>query len=231
MTLLELIVALAIFAVVGSAMVPVISGTMGSRRDASARVALDAEARSIVDRLEQDIGSNLDAGFAGALPPRLLAPVPPGHKPDAERVIVETTTLVSRGVTAADAFVGGEDVAALSVDRGDQADVLWRIDADGRLIRQEIRPPRIEPVDWATIPSEVVSERAAVVLEFYEPETWADAWDSGIGGPHQAHVPVAVRATVTVGKDPALSVELVSTVVLPVVETAIDLRRAAGEAP
>jgi len=231
MTLLELLVALSIFAVVGSALYPVITGAIGSRKDATARYQLVAEARTILDRLEQDITSNIESGFAGTLPPRFVATAPSGHRSDTERIVLESTTLVARGVTPADAFVGGEDVAALAVDRGDQAHVLWRIDSSGRLLRQQVRPPRIDPVDWSRIPVEVVSERATLVLEFYEPQTWLEAWDSRETGARRGRAPMAVRTTVNVGDSANEGIELVSTVVLPVVETASDVRRPAQGEP
>lgn len=231
LTLLELMVALSIFAVVGTALYPVITGAIGSRKDATARYELVGEARSILDRLEQDIESNIDPGFQGTLPPRFVATAPSGHRSDTDRIVLETTTLVARGVTAADAFVGGEDVSALAIDRGDQAQVRWRMDSSGRLLRQELRPPRIEPVDWTKVPVEVVSERATVLLEFYEPETWLEAWDSGETGIHRGRAPMAVRTTVNVGDGDAEGIELVSTVVLPVVETASDRKRSGGGTP
>lgn len=231
MTLLELLVALAIFAFLGSALFPVMTGALGSRTDATARIGLDAEARAILDRLEQDIAGNFEAGFRGPLPVRFLAPAPPGRTTAAERILLETTTLVARGVTAADAIAGGEDMGKVAADRGDQAHVRWRIDESGRLLRQELRPPREEPVDWTEVPFEVLSARAAVVLEFYEPEIWLSSWDSGETGAHRGRAPVAVRTTVTVGEDADRGLELVSTVVLPVVETAVDVRRARGNEP
>ena len=219
MTLLELLVALSIFAVLSTAMFPVINGALSSRSDATERSALDTEARVILDRLEQDIAGNIDPGYTGTTPPRFVAPAPPGRSGAGEHVILETTTLVSRGVASADAFAGGEDVAALSVNRGDQAHVLWRIDGDGRLLRQEVRPPAITPVDWSKVPFEVLSERAAVVLEFYEPQQWLEAWDSGESGLHRNRAPVAVRTTLTIEDAGRVPFELVSTVVLPVVDT------------
>lgn len=225
MTLLELLVAMAIFAVIGSALMPVINGAISSRAGATERKALDAEARTILDRLEQDIASSFDTGFSGLVPPRFLAPPPAGRFADGERVLLETTTLVTRGVTATDARLGGEDTAVLSVDRGDQAHVLWRMDADGRLLRHEIRPPSVQPVDWGSVPFEVLSERAAVVLEFYEPETWLESWDSTVTGVRQRRAPIAVRTTLTMDGGANTALELVSTVVVPVIETASDFER------
>jgi prepilin-type N-terminal cleavage/methylation domain-containing protein len=223
MTLLELLVALAIFAIIGGALYPVISGTLSSRAAATSRYGIDAEARRILDRLEQDIAGNLDVGLQGPVPPRFLAPIATGA--GSERTILEMTTLVTRGVTPADGFVGGEDVAALSVDRGDQAHVLWRVDSAGRLLRQEVRPPRIDPVDWTQVPVEVMSERAAVVLEYYEPPAWNESWDSTESGPHRGKSPSAVRTTLTIDDGGDRPFEIVSTAVVPQVETFLDPNR------
>lgn len=231
-TLLELLAAMAIFALMAGSLYPVISGALEGRRAATARSRMDAEARAILDRLEQDIAGNIDAGFPADKARRFVAATAPDRRADAERVLLETTTLVARGVTPADAFLSGEDVGALSIDRGDQAQVLWRIDGDGRLLRQELRPPRAEPPDWAELPFEVLSERAAVTLEFYEPETWLPTWNSAESGPQRGRAPVAVRATVTIhGDDPgggleggASPLELVASMILPVVESSGDAR-------
>ncbi|MFN2376025.1 MAG: hypothetical protein ABR538_05790, partial [Candidatus Binatia bacterium] len=200
-------------------------------RDAAARVALAAEARMILDRLEQDLASNVHAGFQGPVPVRFVAAAPRSR--DAERVLVELTTLVARGVTAADAppaaaQSGDAEGPPSGADRGDLAQVVWRIDASGRLLRQEMRPPRLEPVDWATWPVEVMSERATVALEFYEPTIWIEAWNSGETGATRNRAPLAVRSTLRVGDADNDPIELVSTVVLPTIETASALRSAGG---
>jgi type II secretion system protein J len=228
MTLLELLVAMSIFAVVGSVVYPTVMNTISSRRDATDRVALDAEARMILDRLEQDLTGNVDLNLQTTLPARFRAPSPPSRRSKSERVLLETTTLVARGVTPADAFVGGEDVKALSADRGDQAQVVWRIDAGGRLVRQELRPPRIDPVEWEDVPAEILSERATLAMEFYEPETWLESWDSTESASHRGRAPMAVRTTLEVDGGDLGLLELVSTVVLPVVQSSVDLRRSGG---
>jgi prepilin-type N-terminal cleavage/methylation domain-containing protein len=232
MTLLELLVALAIFGVLGSALMPVINGAISSRGAAAGRILLDAEARTILDRLEQDLASNCDVGLVGLVPPRFLAPATTGRFGTSERTVFEATTLVTRGVTSPDAAVGGEDSAVLAaVDRGDQAHVRWSIDDAGRLVRQEIRPPSSDPVDWSIVEVEVMSEHAGLVLEFYEPVTWLEAWDSTESGPHRGRAPVAVRSTLTLDDRQNAPLELVSTVVLPVVQTATDFERRAGQQP
>jgi prepilin-type N-terminal cleavage/methylation domain-containing protein len=231
MTLLELLVATSIFAVVSSVLYPAVMNTIGSRRDATERVALDAEARMILDRLEQDLTGNCNLDLQGTQPPRFRAQAPPSSRSRSARVLLETTTLVARGVTPADAFVGGEDVKALATDRGDQAQVMWRIDSSGRLLRQELRPPRTELVDWERVPFEVLSERALLSMEFYEPQTWLESWDSTESASHRGRAPVAVRTTLEVDGGAVGLVELVSTVVIPVVETSVDLRRSGGSRP
>jgi type II secretion system protein J len=227
MTLLEMLVALAIFALMATALFPVIQGALRTRNEATARMEIDREARAILDRLEADVAGNIDAGFPGQAAPRFLAPAPSGHGDDSEHVILETTTLVARGVTAVDGFVGGEDTAALAIDRGDQAHVLWRIDAEGRLVRQEVRPPAVDPVDWSTVPSEVLSDRAGVELEFFDAAEWLESWDSTDTGTNHNRAPAAVRTTLRLD-DGAAPLELVSTVVLPVLEVLPEQRAPAG---
>jgi prepilin-type N-terminal cleavage/methylation domain-containing protein len=223
MTLLELMVAISIFAVLGSALYPVVGGALASRNDATRRVAVLSEARAILDRIESDLAANCDAGIQGGSAPRLFAPRPSRSSfGRGERNILETTTLVTRGVTPVDGFVAGEDVTALAPDRGDQAHVLWRIDADGRLLRHEIRPVRSDLVDWRDEPFEVVSEHADVVLEFWQPETWLDEWDSRTSGKRR---PLAVRTSLRVGDEPATAVTLVSTLVFPEISAATNLDR------
>ncbi len=229
MTLLELLVALAIFAIVSSVLYPTVTSTLSSRRDATERVALDAEARMILDRLEQDLTGNCNLDLPGTLPPRFRSVAGASLRSKSARVLLETTTLVARGVTPADAFVAGEDVKALAADRGDQAQVIWRIDSSGQLLRQELRPPRTEPVDWERLPVEVLSERASLSMEFYEPETWLEAWDSTESATHRGRAPRAVRTTLEIDGGELGTRELVSTVVIPVVENSVDLRRQGGQ--
>lgn len=218
MTLLELLVALAIFAVIGGALYPVVTGALQGRDDATDRVRVDAEARLILDRLELDLVGNTESGFPGQqAAPRFVAPPSIGRRAAGERVLLETVAVVARGVVATDGLALGELAESLPADRGDLAQVLWRIDSAGRLLRHEVRPPRRDPVDWSTVPFEVVSERADVELEFYEPEQWLEAWDSRESGPHLNQAPRAVRSTVRVGGDDGL--EVVSSVMLPTVET------------
>jgi prepilin-type N-terminal cleavage/methylation domain-containing protein len=219
MTLLELLVAIAIFGVIGSALYPVITGTLGSRSAATERASIDAEARLILDRLEQDLEGNVDAGFQGERPARFVALSPGGARARGERRILELTTVVARGVTPSDAYFGGEAVAALHVDRGDLAQVLWRIDADGRLLRQELRPPTIDEVDWTRVPVEVLSDRADVVLEHFEEPNWITDWNSVEAGPHRDKAPVAVRTTLAIAEEDGAPFELVSTTLLPVMAT------------
>jgi prepilin-type N-terminal cleavage/methylation domain-containing protein len=225
MTLIELLVALAIFAVVGGTLYPVVTGALTSRADATDRVRVGAEARVILDRLEQDLVGNVDAGHPSPLPPRFVAPPSIGRRNAGERILLETVAVVARGVVATDGIALGQLTESLPADRGDLAQVRWRIDPNGRRLRQEVRPPRRDPVDWTTVPVEVLSDRAEVELEFWEPETWLEAWDSREPGPRNRRAPLAVRSTVRVGGPEGL--ELVSSVLLPTVESGSARRRAA----
>lgn len=229
MTLIELLVALAIFAIIGSALYPVITGALQSRQDATDRVRIDAETRVVLDRLEQDIVGNTESGYPGQVPPRFVSPASIGRRASGDRVLLETVAVVARGVVATDGLALGELAKSLPADRGDLAQVLWRIDSSGRLLRHEVRPPRRDPVDWSTIPYEIVSERADVEMEFYEPQQWLEAWDSRESGPRNNRAPLAVRTTVRVGGDEGL--EVVSSLILPTVETSPKRSGTGGNPP
>lgn len=111
MTLLELMVALSIFALLAAALSPVLTGALSSRDEATARLDSDAEARAALDRLEQDLVGCFDTGATGQWPPRLVArsrEQATGGSRFGARTLVELTTLVARGVTPIDGFVGGE---------------------------------------------------------------------------------------------------------------------------
>jgi prepilin-type N-terminal cleavage/methylation domain-containing protein len=226
MTLLELLVALAIFATIGSGLYPVITGALTSRAEATDRVRIGAEVRVILDRLEQDLVGNGESGFQGPLPARFFAPVSVGRAAAGERVLLESVAVVARGVLSSEGLALGEAGVSLPADRGDLAQILWRIDSRGRLLRHEVRPPARDPVDWTRTPFEVISERADVELEFYEPETWVESWDSREPGPRHQRAPVAVRTTVRVGGNEGL--EVVSSVILPTIETMPKGRRLPG---
>ena len=145
-------------------------------------------------------------------------------RPDSEQ---HRLGLFERGGVATDGLALGALGESLPADRGDLAQVLWRIDSSGRLLRHEVRPPRRDPVDWSKIPYEVVSERADVAMEFWEPSQWLEEWDSRGSGPHNNRAPLAVRTTVRVGG--AEGLEVVSSVILPTVETTP--RRSSGGGP
>lgn len=234
MTLLELLVAIGIFALAAGALFPVLSGAMSSRRDADAKLRVYGQARGIVDRIERDLVGGFDVGIPSQNLPRLRTPADERVRFGEARVLLEATANTARGVTAVDADLGGDDMPALAPDRGDQAHVLWRIDTDGRLLRQEVRPPRADEVDWSKVPVEVLATDADVRLEFYSPSQWSTSWDTSEAGPQRGVLPLLVRTSVTLrgptdgaGED----VTLVSTVVLPAVADAYSPRGPMGRPP
>lgn len=220
MTLLELLVALGIFAITGAALYPVLIGAISSRRDATERVDVWSSARAVLDRVELDLRGSTDVGIPSQFLPRFLALAPATRGFGEDREVLEMTTLVARGVTSGDTVVAAIEGVAAPLDRGDQAHVRWSIDRDGRLLRQEVKPPRAEQVDWSKVRADVLAVDADLRFEFYETasEAWIDAWNSTEPGPRRDLAPVVVRLTLSLEDGEREPLVLVSTVVLPTVE-------------
>ncbi|MBI5504898.1 MAG: prepilin-type N-terminal cleavage/methylation domain-containing protein [Deltaproteobacteria bacterium] len=218
LTLLELLVALAIFAIVGPAIYSTFTTTLVGRDRALQRAQAYSMARGVLDRIESDLRGNLDAGVKGSLLPRFLAPGAGSDFGAGRRsmigddgLLLDLTTLSARGVTAPEGYVVTDELAAKSVDRGDQARVVWRLEdpdpdsapgsepgpaSGSTLVRYEIKPPRNETLDLTGVPRQVVAERVAVRLEFYAQGQWTEVWDSLAPGSQRDAAPALVRTTV-----------------------------------
>ncbi len=234
LTLLELLVALAIFSIVGSAIYSTFTTTLSGRERAMRRAQAYSAARGVLDRIESDLRASLDVAIKGTLLPRFLAPgngsgLAAGRRPafGDEQPLLELTTLSARGVTAPEGYVAIDDLAAKSVDRGDQAHVLWRFEDSDRsfthgsesgseLVRYEVKPPRNETLDLTRAPRQVIAEHVAVRFEFYADGQWGDVWDSVASGPQHDLAPSLVRTTVELDAGDEEPIVLVSSTVLAV---------------
>ncbi|HYC57565.1 MAG TPA: prepilin-type N-terminal cleavage/methylation domain-containing protein [Candidatus Binatia bacterium] len=219
LTLLELMVAIAIFSVVGTAIYSTFVTAITTRDYATERSRRYAHARNAMDRLEQDLRGSFDSQLRGnVVPPRLRAPLADDSMLGDERLVLEMTTVSARGVIAPEAFLATpqlDEVARLTTDRGDQAHVRWVIDENGDLLRYELRPVRAETIDWTIAPFEIVARDVDVHLEFYDRTQWLRFWDSNEPGDQQHRVPMLVRTQLeTTGVDEQ-RVTLVSSVVIP----------------
>lgn len=243
LTLLELLVALAIFSIVGAAIYSTFTTAVRGRDRALERAQQYAVARSVLDRVESDLRGSIDVSIRGTLLPRFVAPGSAGSfasrrgffsgrstSMSDDRLVVDLTTLSARGVTAPEGYVANDELAAAMTDRGDQARVVWRYeDADtgdggrsrpgsgGRsaLVRYEIKPPRNEEFDPTRARRQVIASDVVVRLDFYDDEEqWADVWDSVGPGPQHDLTPVVVRTRVELDAGDDEPVVLVSSTVL-----------------
>lgn len=246
MTLLELLLALAIFSIVGAAIYSTFTSTLAGRDRAVARAQAYSAARGVLDRIESDLRSSLDAGIKGSLLPRFVAPgsglgLGSGRRTGFgdERLLLDLTTLSARGVTAPEGYVADDEGGAKSIDRGDLARVVWRVEeaeagsASGPLlVRYEIKPPRNEELDLARAARQVVAEQVSVRLDFFAQDGWYDLWDSVAPGPHRGLAPALVRTTVELRGADEEAIVLVSATVLPLADEKPSWARAgAGRLP
>jgi len=224
LTLLELMVAVAIFAVVGSGIYSTFMTAVITRDHATQRARRYADARNALDRLEQDLRGAFDSQIRGNLvPPLLRAPLPENSPLGDDRVLLEMTTISARGVLAADAFIEHpelQELAGIAADRGEQAHVRWVVDEDGDLLRYELRPVRAEQVDWTLAPFEIIARDVAVAFEFYDRTQWFGFWDSSEPGDQRNRLPTLVRTRLETHDEGQQPVVLVSSVIVPMaVET------------
>lgn len=247
LTLLELLVALAIFAVVGPAIYSTFTTTLAGRDRALQRAQAYSMARGVLDRIESDLRGNLDVGVKGSLLARFVAPGSGGGFGAGRRsmsgddpLLLELTTLSARGVTAPEGFVAGDELPAKTIERGDQARVVWRLeDSDqdrepgsapsstrgSTLVRYEIKPVRNETLDLTRASRQVIAGHVAVRLDFYAQDQWSEVWDSVAPGSQRDAAPALVRTTVELDAGDDEPIVLVSSTVLAM---AADTRRALG---
>lgn|GEM_PF-2026861 len=228
LTLLELLVALAIFAIVGSAIYSTFTTTLRGRDRALQRAQAYSLARSVLDRIESDLRGNIDVGVKGSLLPRFVAPGS-GRGFGSERrptfgndlPLLELTTLSAHGVGAPEGYVADPELEAKTLGRGDQAHVIWRIeeaesdsDRGTALVRYELKPPRNDTLDLTLATRQVVAENVTVTLDFYTQGQWSEAWDSVAPGSQHNLAPALVRTTVGLAAADEEPVVLVSSSVL-----------------
>jgi len=242
LTLLELMVALAIFSIVGAALYSTFTATLTGRERAVERAHAYSLARGVLDRMESDLRASIDVAVRGTLLPRFVAPGSGSGFASRrgfvsgrssmirdDHLLLDLTTLSARGVTAPEGYVANDELAATLVDRGDQARVVWRYeDADtdpahrtagdsvtgSALVRYEMKPPRSEEFDPTHARRQVVADHVSVRLDFYDEEQWGDVWDSAGPGPQHNVAPTMVRTTVELDTGDEDPIVLVSSTVL-----------------
>jgi len=221
-TLLELVVAVSILALISPLLYGTFSRTLKSRDYATSRAAAFSTARAAMDWLERDIeGSFVVGSYPAAV--KYFFSTGLAEEP-AEQ---ETPYLLD--VTAASALGTSPLELAEVVDtpgpgRPDQAHVIYRLesqDEDGgyddslmSLVRYDFRPAfgdDLEDASRAVIARNVESVR----LRFYDGSTWFDRWNSEAVGIQHDRAPLLVEVRMTIHADEGEPLEFVSAVALP----------------
>ncbi len=222
-TLLEMMVAVSVFAVIATLLYGTLARTVSSRAYAVEREETAARARAVLTWLGRDLSGSFQSSV-----------YPSGNKVFFSSGIADTpatsdgdwlldiTGLSSRGTLNLDL---GRLPPALPQRPVDQARILYRLEAPDpaidhgpgfELVRYELRPPPRE-VDIETASRSVVADRIeSISMRFLDGTTWHESWDAAQPGPLRGRAPRAVEIEVTVAAAGASSLSFVSAVEIPV---------------
>ncbi|RMF25115.1 MAG: prepilin-type N-terminal cleavage/methylation domain-containing protein [Deltaproteobacteria bacterium] len=225
-TLLEMLVAVTVFAVIASLLYGTLARTARSRRYAVEREQVAARARAALSWL----GRDLESSFQSEIYPSGnkvffssgLADTP--ASPDGDWLL-DTTALSSRGTVNLDL---GRLPAGPATATVDQARILYRLEAPPDstspphgldLVRYEIRPP-LGSVDLEAAARSVVADHIDYVsLRFFDGVAWHDSWDAAEPGPTRGRAPRAVEIEIAVADADGRVFPFVSAVEVPSTES------------
>jgi general secretion pathway protein J len=213
-TLLELLVSVAILAMIASITYGTFTRTLSGRDFAVERVRAYGVARTVIDWIERDLRSaSTGQSFPGA--GRRFVSIGSADAPtiDPQRPLLDLTTATATGTAPLTGRALRPDGAPSMTD---QARVVYRLereeDSDELLLaRYEWRPALVEQPETsnrAVIARGIVS----VELHFFDGTGWEPDWStraSGGGGPE---IPAAVETRVTIESDDGEEHSLVSAV-------------------
>ncbi|MEE8312286.1 MAG: prepilin-type N-terminal cleavage/methylation domain-containing protein [Candidatus Binatia bacterium] len=221
-SLLEMLVAMAIFAIIASLLYGTFSRTAGARRYVEERAAVYSLARSSISWLERDIEAAFSAHTYPVGDRRFVsAGRVERETTDDETPLLDVTTATSLGTTPLEApgfIIEGRR------EQVDQARVVYRLeeppDDDGDvygldLVRYDFRPARLEDLEEASR-AVVARHIQAVELRFFDGLTWWESWDSRRGQTNAGRAPRMVETRVTIAtldEDPVTFVSGVALVV------------------
>jgi prepilin-type N-terminal cleavage/methylation domain-containing protein len=204
-TLLEMLVAVAIFGVVASVLYGSFSRTLDARNLAGERAAIYATARVAMDWLEQDLKGSLSVDVYMKGKPRFFST---GHGGEdtvsADDPLLDLTVRTARRGAAIRTEAGEE----LATTLADQSRVVYRVEEESEefldapiragstglvLARYEIRPPLEEGVE-RSLRTVVARGIRSIDLSFEDRGTILDRWEqteesaSGVNGPRVVEI-------------------------------------------
>ncbi len=227
-SLLEMMVALAIFGVVAGVLYGTFRGTLESRDYAARRTDLFARGRMAVDWLEQDLKGSLSVSSYPAGKPRFLT-AGSGANDTRDLPLLEITTRTARRMAA----LGTERSDAPGAILIDQALVIYRFEEleeddlaasralpDGErpkgLVRYELRPP-LDDADRldAALRTVIVRDLESIDLHFVDRGAELDRWEPEETTSLRSLGPRVVDVRLTLKDDAGQRAELATSILLP----------------
>ena len=202
-SLLELLVAVAVFSIISTLLYGTLSRTARSRQFAVEHEETAARARAVFTWLRRDLNGSFGIGTYPTGKPVFSTSQESGRGAfSEERWLLDFTTLSARGTTPTDV---PRAIFAGTRDRGDQVRVLYPLEADpaessspaGRLLgRSEVPQPSAE-VDLELATRSVIARAIdAVELRFNDGRQWTEHWNAGDSTtpPRGVEIELRVRA-------------------------------------
>ncbi len=214
MTLLELTVAMAIFALLAAGLYGTFTRTVSTRRYVGQRSEAYSRARTLIDIIERDLRASFMTQDYNRDLKRFFYPGPDRFELSSDSAtVLDFTCLSARGVPSPEAPI---EASWAGPARGDQVRVVYRIQDRTQLWRYEIRPPLREEVDFEETPGVLLDDSVTELsLRFYNRKRWLEQWDSVGPGADKDIAPALVETTVAVTAEEGPAVELTSAVLLP----------------
>ena len=225
-TLLEMLVALAVFGIVATVLYGTFTRTIESRDYAASRTELFARARLAFDWLEQDLEGSLSVAIYPTAKPRFLS----SGTDLAETADLPILDLTVRTARHSAAVTGARDEAP-GAALVDQARVVYRVEDledddlhglkladDGErprgLVRYELRPPLDGDMD-AALRTVIVRDLASIQLVFDDRGAKLDRWEPEDTLALRSRGPRLVDIRLTLKDRDGTTTELTTAVLVP----------------
>lgn len=216
-SLLEMLVALGIFAIISSIVYGTFSRTAATRAYAEHRLNLFAIARAAISWIERDLMAAGTTGLFPAAQPIVFVSsgLAEGETGRDDIPLLEVTTASSLGTSPFE--IDGFVLPGHS-ERSSETRVVYRLErpsepAAGRgasvpqtpvretlaaydLVRYDFRPPTTAELEFATR-SVIAGGVESVTLRFYDGVGWWESWDSRPGASNSRRIPRMVETRIT----------------------------------
>ncbi len=215
-TLLELLVSVAILALVAGAVYGTFSRTLGSRDYAVERARAYTVARAAIDWIERDLRACSSARLYPSGDPHFVSiGSADGLTSDPKRPLLDFATVTAAGTAP---LAGRARLPANAPSLTDQARIVYRLEQEedsGALVlaRYDWRPALAEEPD-VTTRSVVARGVVAVEFRFFDGSDWQPDWNSRRTGRENGRAPIAVETRVTIKSTRGEPLAFVSAVMI-----------------